>query len=247
LQFEHMDIDKGYEGRILGWTISEFYDSVMKWQLLLAKELWPTVFFGSHDSARMISRYGDVSKEYHSLSAKMLCVIQLCLAGTQIVYMGDELGLCNVDYEHIDDFSDIRSHDIYRSRRNKGESRASILKDLREVARDNARNQIPWPLAEDMIEDDDSIYNFYRKMIQFRKDSTVLLTGQIITLNLNNNHLFAYKRKNGHVIITVIANMSSEEVTLTLDKYGVLVIDNYEESNDGLLKAYEVKVFRFEG
>ncbi len=135
LQFEHMDIDKALEGRRRSWHISELYDSVMKWQLLMEDGLWPTVFFGSHDSSRLVARYGDVSEDYHVLSAKMLCTLQLCLGGTQIIYMGDELGLYNVDYEHIDEFTDIRSHDIYRSRRDKGESRESIIEDLRQVAR----------------------------------------------------------------------------------------------------------------
>lgn len=246
LQFEHMDIDRGHEGRRKSWTVKQFRDSVMKWQRLSEQGVWPTVFFGSHDATRMMPHFGNSSPAYGILSAKMLVTLQLCLRGTQVIYMGDEWGLDNVKYNRIHDFSDIRTHGIYQKRLEKGESAEDILSDLRFSARDNARYPLPWSAYDAMVGNQESVVEFYKRIIAFRKKEQCLLDGAICSLALKEKDVFAYQRTNGHVIITVIANMGQSSLTITMNGYGEQIIGNYDHQRSMKLRPYEVRVFRLE-
>ncbi len=247
LQFEHVDIDKGHEGRHKDWSIKEFKESVMKWQMMADKGVWPTVFFGSHDLTRMVEHFGNIHPEYHSISAKMLAVIQLGLAGTQIIYMGDELALKNVEYKSIGEFTDIRSHSIYQARLKKGEVKEEILKDLRFISRDNARYPIPWERAERMSRDNTSVLEFYKRITEFRKSEPAVLFGSVRPILDNEKDLFAYQRNYRHIIITVLANMTGDIIRIDMTGYGIETgICNYEQSSKYELKPYEARIYKLE-
>lgn len=246
LQFEHTDIGKAYEGRMKQWSIQDLSNLVLKWQKTMQDGVWPTTFFGNHDSPRMVSKYGNADPVYKNLAAKMLCTLQLGLAGTQVIYMGDELALGNVTYNHIQDFEDIRSHAIYDSRLKKGEEEADILGDLRATARDNARYEIPWDLKDKMIKEDYSSLNYYKEMIQLRKQLKVLRRGNTVVLDLGNASLFSYKRVWGNEVVTVICNMSNQCIKVKEENYGVVKIHNYAPMETGLYRPFEVKLYWME-
>ncbi len=246
LQFEHIDIDKGYEGRRQSWTVEDFRNSLLKWQFLAEKGAWPTVFFGSHDAPRMAAHFGSVDPRYHVLSAKMLATLQLCLAGTQVIYMGDEWGLSNVDYKTIEEFLDVRSHVIYHKRMSKGEDSSSILEDLRLGARDNARYPLPWAAADEMLGDNASILEYYRSLIAFRKSEPALQQGNIRPFEVTCRDVFSYQRAYGNVIITVVANMGAKTVELDTGDCGKVVFYNYPSPSRMILRPYEVQVYRLE-
>lgn len=247
LQFDHIDIDKGHEGRRKSWTVKELKSYVFKWQELSKDEIWPTVFFGSHDITRMVEHYGNVSKKYYKISAKMLAALQLCLLGTQIIYMGDELALKNVDYKTIDEFNDIRSHSIYNKRITDGEDKNVILDDLRFISRDNARYPIPWDMADEMQDDQTSILTFYKQIIAYRKSEMTLLYGDCTSIYDDIKGLFAYERKLDNIIITVLANMTENVIELDMRNIGDRTEHgNYDLITEFNLQAYEVRIYRLE-
>lgn len=247
LQFEHVDSDRGGEGKRQKFIVSHFKSLIFKWQEIAREGVWPTVFMGSHDLARMVSHYGNTTKAYHMKSAKMLVVLQLCLRGTQIIYMGDELALKNVEYNAIHDFEDIRSHSIYETRIRNGEDKEAILKDLRFIARDNARYNIPWEKVDEMVHDKESILNFYKEMIHYRQSEEVLLYGDCIPIYDDVEGLFAYERRDSKCVITILANMIGSVIELDMSNLGDKVqIGNDKNGLKNSLSAYEVRLYRME-
>ena len=247
LQFDYIDIDKGPDARKKTWTVKELKSYIMKWQNLVRKNVWPTVFFSSHDTSRAVNRYGNSNRKYKNISAKMIAAIQICLQGTQIIYMGDEFGLTNKKRKHIDDFEDIKSKDIYSARIKSGESKKIILDDLKHLARDNARDDIPWNICQKQTSNSRSVFSFYKSLLEMRKKEEALLYGKTIPILDNILNVFAYQREYDKVIITVIANMSKKEIAIDLREFGTnIVMNNYKTMNSTKLKEYEVRIYKME-
>lgn len=236
LQFDHIDVDTSDRVKVK--------DSVIKWQNIDENGAWPTVFFGSHDTGRMVNKYATFNKKYFDIAAKMLCALQLCLKGTHIIYMGDELAVSNVENSHIDEFADIRSKDIYAARIRAGKDNKEIIDELNHITRDNARRQIPWDKAKEMQGDEYSVLSFYKQLIRWRKNEQTILYGKTKSLMDNEKDIFAYQRVMDSNIISVFANISENEIKLDGSLYGEQVISNYKHRHVDKLLPYEVKIYK---
>ena len=61
--------------------------------------------------------------------------------------------------------------------------------------------------AETEIEDEDSIYSFYKKLINLRKEKTVISQGDIIFIEKENPNILAYKRTEQGQKVIVLADL----------------------------------------
>jgi len=236
LQFDHLTFD-------IGDTVG-FQDSIMKWQNIDKNGAWPTIFLGSHDTGRIINKYATSNKVYFDTAAKMLCALQLCLKGTQIIYMGDELAVSNVKNNSIDEFIDIRSKDIYAARIKEGKSKQKIIDELNHITRDNVRRQISWEKADEMQRAKNSVLSFYKQLIKWRKNEHTILYGETRSMMDADENIFAYQRLTKSTIISVFANISENDIELDCSVYGAEIISNYQNRDDNILKPYEVKIFK---
>lgn len=55
-----------------------------------------SVFLENHDSGRSVSRFGNDSPQWRTLSAKLLAILLVTLGGTLFLYQGEELGMKNI-------------------------------------------------------------------------------------------------------------------------------------------------------
>lgn len=245
LQFDYLDIDKGKDLKRKIWSIKKFKTYIMKWQRLVKFDVWPTVFLGSHDTGRMVSRYASDSKKYKDISAKMLATVQLFLQGTQVIYMGDEFGLHNLNRTTIDEFDDARSKAVYEKRiKKKSEDEFKILSDLNLLARDNARYMIPWKKCKTQLKRKDSVFLYYKTLLELRKKVPALKYGKTVSILNKYKMLFAYQRKYKTTFITVLANMGAEPIDIDMSSFGSeIIIGNYKHKDSGL-KPYEVRVYK---
>jgi len=265
LQFEHTDMDKGPLGTLKQFDLEKFKSIIFKWQNAFDGRLWNTIFLGSHDLPRMVSHYGDCTNL--EKSAKMLATVQLLLRGTQIIYMGDEIGMTNVNYKHIDDYRDIRTMDYYTKRIDENkENKESVFRDIQKISRDNARSPMQWNASkyagfstnkpwmrenrhyktinvERQMKEVDSILNYYRALISLRKSEEILLMGKTEEIKLGKN-IVAYKRKYEKEEITIIGNFVNRNIELDLPDYGEKIFGNYLENISNRLMPYEVRVLK---
>lgn len=85
------------------------------------------------------------------------------------------------------------------------------------------------------MNDENSMYNYYKKLIAVRKENKALVNGDYEGVDLKNDNIMAYSRKCDEQKLLVIHNMSDEEQVIDLSEYGIKgVIYRVEEDIRGI-------------
>lgn len=252
-----------------GYSLIEFKSLYSRWDKAFEKKGWGTIYLGNHDQARMVSRWGNDAPEWRALSSKMLNCFLLSMRATPFVYQGDELGMSNPGFTSIEEYRDIETINMYRQIRKNGEDVAGFLKAQQLTARDNSRTPFQWDdslnagfsKSEPWLKvngnfrevnvvseeaDPGSCLNFFRRMIQLRKERKVLVYGKYEILDPGNPNCYAYTRTLGEeqllVLLNFRATMSIAKTGLDLSHAAVL-IGNYPDSRiSGELRPYEAVI-----
>jgi len=165
-QFELMDIDSpqnGDSGAEVSqhdpltwkeWKLSDMKDVVGRWQTCKRDEgFWNAVFIENHDQARSVSRFGNDSPEWRTISAKLLSILQITQFGTLYIYQGEEIGMKNFPKSWgIEEYKDVATINYWESimEQRKKESAgkeidmSDILDGAQKKARDHARTPMQW-------------------------------------------------------------------------------------------------------
>lgn len=193
--FEHVDVGNGHLGKWTPqpWKLTDLKRIFTKWQEGLEENGWNSLYWSNHDQPRAISRFGNDSEEYRVISGKMLATCLHMLKGTPYIFQGEEIGMTNIKFEDINDYRDIESLNAYRDyTTGKILTPEEVMKAIHEQGRDNARTPVQWTKdkhagfttgepwlavnpnykeinAETVIQDKDSIYHYYKQLIQLRK------------------------------------------------------------------------------
>ena len=269
--FEHTDSDNylGVKYFYRKFDVRRLKKTVDKWQSQLSGCGWNSLFIENHDQRRSVGRFGTDENELRKESAKMLGATYFFLQGTPFIYQGQEIGMTNAHFQSIDEIQDVEAHNIYNLCQRMKIIKPIVGKHLFDVSRDNARTPMQWDDSEyagfsntkpwlmvnknkdkinvkQSLEDNDSVYKFYQKIISFRKGNEVIKDGEYIDLLKSHKQVFAYKRKLNDKEIVVISNFANKEVKLPLlkemDNYE-LVLSNYKNNSD-VLKPYETRVYK---
>tara|TARA_R110002020_G_scaffold177490_2_gene370253 strand:- start:2480 stop:3955 length:1476 start_codon:yes stop_codon:yes gene_type:complete len=226
-----------------------------KWQTALAEDGWNSLFWGNHDLPRAVSRYGDTTG-FHVESAKMLATVLHLMKGTPFVYQGEEIGMTNVPFTSIDQYKDIETLNMHRLHVEAGLSPDDFIRGANESGRDNARTPMQWSSApqggfttgspwievnpnfatvnaETQVDDDQSIWSHYRKLIDLRKHHQVIVYGRYQSWLDQHPDVFVYSRTLEGDRLVVLANFRPHEVTVTmpdeLQVRGRCLIGNYTD------------------
>lgn len=273
--FHHLKVDykDGNKWELKEPDYEELKGLLIRWQEGMQEGRgWNAMFWCNHDQPRAVSRFGDDGK-YWKESAKMLATSIHLLRGTPYIYQGEELGMTNAGFRDISEYRDVESINYYEIMQAEGKTKEEALQVLAARSRDNGRTpmqwdgtqyagfteQIPWigiPRnhetinAEHEMADEDSIWNYHRKLIALRKQYGVIADGRIEFLFQTVPYLFAYRRFVTGEDVLVFNNMSGRELVLpepvNLQEYRQL-IGNYAERQCGNLTAlrpYESVVYR---
>jgi len=277
--FDHVSGSLKHPGRYGKWDapamdLPELRDVLARWQKSLAREGWNSLYLSNHDQPRCVSRFGDDSAGFRSLSAKMLATAMHMMKGTPYVYQGEELGMTNAGFEHIDQYRDVESLNIYHKLTvEEGLPEEKVMGYLKEVSRDNARTPMQWNSgpnagfttgvpwiglnpnyvevnAEKERKDPDSVFNYYRKLISLRHKYDVIVEGDFDLLLPEDKNIFAYTRTLGEDKLIVLCNFSNSIVDVPdevrkLLKGKEVIIGNYKEAGREYLKPYEAVVYRY--
>ena len=269
-QFEHIMLDQ-QEGKekwdLAPFPFMKFKEIIKRWQKELYQCGWNSLFWNNHDLPRIVSRWGN-DNEYRVESAKMLATLLHGLQGTPYVYQGEELGMTNVKYK-IADYKDIETLNMYKERLDRGYTEEKIMKSIYAKGRDNARTPMQWDNtdnagfttgtpwikvnpnyktinAQSQTGDENSIYNYYKKLISFRKEYPVFSDGDFEILLEENEHLFAYKRTAKEGKLYVFCNFFGETEAcdmLEQMKDKKLLISNYAVREENILQPYEARMY----
>ena len=275
-QFEHIGLDQ-IEGKekwdVKPLDLLDLKKVLSKWQTELEGEGWNSLFWNNHDLPRIVSRWGN-DREYRVESAKMLATLLHGMKGTPYIYQGEELGMTNVRFEDINEYNDIETLNMYKDRISKGYSHDEIMASIYAKGRDNARTPMQWDStenagfttgkpwlkvnknykfinAEDCLQDKDSIFYHYKKLIDIRKHNDTIIYGDYKLLLPEDKNVFAYSRELNGDKIVVVCNFYDKEVNLNFkeDFNNVeILLSNYKDSSifmkDLKLRPYEAIMYR---
>ena len=238
-QFEHIGLDEqpGKEKWDLRpLEISALKEVFTKWQTSLGDEGWNSLFWNNHDLPRIISRWGNDSI-YRERSGKLFAILLHLMKGTPYIYQGEEIGMTNHPVSSIEEVNDIESKNMYWERLEKGIAKEEILHSINAKGRDNARTPMQWddsPQAgfttgtpwlpvhsnykqinvKRALEDKQSIFYTYQKLIQLRHQQEVVVWGDFQLIETVEN-VFAYKRIYKDEVWLIVTNISEEKQSFT--------------------------------
>lgn len=228
-----------------------------KWQTGMQEgNAWNALFWCNHDQPRIVSRLGDEGK-YWKESAKMLAGMIHLMRGTPYIYQGEEIGMTNPHYTSIEQYVDVESRNYYEILLKEGKTKAEALEILAARSRDNSRTPMQWtaerycgfsetepwiPLsdnyeqinAEKQIQDEDSIMEFYKRLITLRKEKPVIAKGSIAFVEKENSDVLAYIRSLSTRQILVCCNLRGRESQMNLTQEwlaGRKILGNYKEDH----------------
>ena len=246
-----------------------------KWQTQMYGKGWNALYMENHDHPRIISRYG--SEKYRVESGKSIAASYLFQRGTPFVYQGQEIGMVNTPLDSLDKYKDIMVKNNARIARSFGLSKETVLKLAQKASRDNARTCMQWADApnagftsgkpwfvingnykdinvESQLDDPNSILNFYRDALQFRRDNPVVIYGDYVEHLPKSKELYVYERNLAGKKLLVVCSYSEKCVRfdapegITLDETKQ-VFGNYDSnfviSNGFTTRPYEMRVYLF--
>ena len=275
--FDHTNVDNFFGVKWIErkFNLKRFKKIFSKWQNgMYEVNGWNSLFIENHDQRRSPGRFNtSLDNEYKDISSKMLASTYFLMQGTPFIYQGQELGMTNGDFKTIDDFKDVETHNIDKMRKEIPILRPILNKSLFRESRDNARTPFQWDDSEfagfstitpwiqvnknkqeinakKELQDENSLLYYYQKLIKLRKEYKIIKTGKYNDLLPNSKYIFAYNRKENNGELVVISNFSKKNIKCKLlSKYKEykLLLSNYEDNDNIILKPYETRILYREG
>ena len=274
-QFDHMSIDHGMDRyHYIGFDLRALKAVLAHWQTELFGAGWNSLYWNNHDQPRTVSRFGN-DAVYRVESAKLLGTVLHLLQGTPYVYQGEELGMTNYPFTSLADFNDIEARNYAATAAQMPEyDEAELLKNLAIGSRDNARTPVQWddsphagfttgtpwlPVnpnagtinAKLAVADNDSVFHYYRRLIQLRHELPIVIHGEFELLLPEDERIFAYTRTHDGEQLLVLGNFSDEDINVPLENAVTwseqpVLIGNYppaEPTAEIVLRPWETRVY----
>ena len=271
--FQHMECDCF----LTDWVHKPFSLKGMKkafstWQKEMYGDAWNALYIENHDHPRSIDRFGSV--KYQKESAKMLAVMYMCQCGTPFIYQGQEIGMTNAQFTSLDEFKDVVTFNNEKVFAKFGIKGDRFLKIANQCSREQSRTPVQWDSSENagfttgtpwfkvndnykqinvaaQQEDPDSVLNFYKKLLRFRKENEIVIYGDYKEYCKDSSKLYVYERQYEGKRMLVVCSFTDKPVRFTAPdgidlEHAELVLQNYKvvyNSNTFLTKPYETRVY----
>lgn len=255
-----------------GVKLSDLKNVFTRWDQSFAENGWIAIYLSNHDNARLVTRFGNDSPEFRTVSTQMLNTFLLSMRGTPYTYYGDELGMTNIDMSTIEEYVDIDAIGKYKTALKAGDDMDEFMKVLNYSSRENARTPMQWDTSENagfttgtpwkkvnenykeinvatQNKDPRSVLNHFRKMVKLRKEHEVLVYGHYQLLQAEHPEIYAYTRILDNTKVLVLLNFSEHDSNIELAEARNItntLINNYEDlaitNNAITLKPYQAVI-----
>jgi len=225
--------------------VNEIKKSFQHWYDIVEGKGWNLIYWHNHDHPRIVSHYGNDSKEYREISAKMLAIALYFMPGTSITYQGEEIGMTNLLYNDINDFRDVEVFTEYKNFLERGSTVEGALQALRDRSRDNARSPMQWTsgtyagfsntkpfmkvnfnykdinVEKDLMKDN-SVLDTYKFILNQRKaDANNISYGSLKFIDIDSQENFVYRNIGADKEHLVIANFTGKTIEVNLPNIAI--------------------------
>lgn len=253
------------------YDVKKIFSEMKAMETTYSEDQIPTLFFGSHDMSRFISRFGE--KDVEEARARLLGTLMLTAKGVPFIYYGDEIGMRDLYVEHISEMKDVQGITAYGLAKKSGKSEKEAIVIANEKGRDKSRSPMQWNHSEyggfsdvkpwiTMSKDINtinvetqasqplSILNFYRALISLRKENKALAYGNYNYLEMEKGTMF-YLREWKENRIAVLLNFREQKQIFNTEQYGINQYEVLLSSNDVhststeiMLEPYEARILK---
>ncbi|RGB75145.1 alpha,alpha-phosphotrehalase [Anaerococcus nagyae] len=239
--FHHLKVDyeNGDKWTDYAFDFKKLKEILNEWQVGMEDGGgWNALFWNNHDQPRANNRFGDV-KNYPYETATMLAQTMHMMRGTPYIYMGEEIGMSDPNYDSIDDYKDIESHNAYEMLIKEGKSSEEAFSIISKKSRDNSRTPMQWDSSENAgfsninpwlrvnsnyiqinvesaLSNKNSVYYYYKELIELRKEKDIISDGSYTPILEDHPRVFAYLRKYKDQVLINLNNFYKEEVEIDL-------------------------------
>ncbi|HGK1233323.1 TPA: alpha,alpha-phosphotrehalase [Streptococcus pneumoniae] len=266
--FHHLKVDykDGQKWTLAPFDFEELKSLYHSWGKEMSdKDGWSALFWNNHDQPRALNRFVDI-QNFRKEGATMLAASIHLSRGTPYIYMGEEIGMIDPDYDSMADYVDVESLNAYQTLLEEGKSQQEAFQIIQAKSRDNSRIPMQWDASENAgfstgtpwlkagksykyinVENEiqGPIFTFYQDLIRLRKEMPIISEGSYKPAFEDSKQVYAFERQFEDQKLLVLNNFYAKEVEIDLPavyQNGQILISNYEDaevSEKILLKSYQ--------
>lgn len=266
--FHHLKVDykDGQKWTLAPFDFEELKSLYHSWGKEMSdKDGWSALFWNNHDQPRALNRFVDI-QNFRKEGATMLAASIHLSRGTPHIYMGEEIGMIDPDYDSMADYVDVESLNAYQMLLEEGKSQQEAFQIIQAKSRDNSRIPMQWDASENAgfstgtpwlkagksykyinVENEiqGPIFTFYQDLIRLRKEMPIISEGSYKPAFEDSKQVYAFERQFEDQKLLVLNNFYAKEVEIDLPavyQNGQILISNYEDaevSEKILLKPYQ--------
>lgn len=266
--FHHLKVDykDGQKWTLAPFDFEELKSLYHSWGKEMSdKDGWSALFWNNHDQPRALNRFVDI-QNFRKEGATMLAASIHLSRGTPYIYMGEEIGMIDPDYDSMADYVDVESLNAYQMLLEEGKSQQEAFQIIQAKSRDNSRIPMKWDASENAgfstgtpwlkagksykyinVENEiqGPIFTFYQDLIRLRKEMPIISEGSYKPAFEDSKQVYAFERQFEDQKLLVLNNFYAKEVEIDLPavyQNGQILISNYEDaevSEKILLKPYQ--------
>ncbi|MDY6756376.1 alpha,alpha-phosphotrehalase [Streptococcus pneumoniae] len=266
--FHHLKVDykDGQKWTLAPFDFEELKSLYHSWGKEMSdKDGWSALFWNNHDQPRALNRFVDI-QNFRKEGATMLAASIHLSRGTPYIYMGEEIGMIDPDYDSMADYVDVESLNAYQMLLEEGKSQQEAFQIIQAKSRDNSRIPMQWDASENAgfstgtpwlkagksykyinVENEiqGPIFTFYQDLIRLRKEMPIISEGSYKPVFEDSKQVYAFERQFEDQKLLVLNNFYAKEVEIDLPavyQNGQILISNYEDaevSEKILLKPYQ--------
>lgn len=266
--FHHLKVDykDGQKWTLAPFDFEELKSLYHSWGKEMSdKDGWSALFWNNHDQPRALNRFVDI-QNFRKEGATMLAASIHLSRGTPYIYMGEEIGMIDPDYDSMADYVDVESLNAYQMLLEEGKSQQEAFQIIQAKSRDNSRIPMQWDASENAgfstgtpwlkagksykyinVENEIKglIFTFYQDLIRLRKEMPIISEGNYKPAFEDSKQIYAFERQFEDQKLLVLNNFYAKEVEIDLPavyQNGQILISNYEDaevSEKILLKPYQ--------
>lgn len=266
--FHHLKVDykDGQKWTLAPFDFEELKSLYHSWGKEMSdKDGWSALFWNNHDQPRALNRFVDI-QNFRKEGATMLAASIHLSRGTPYIYMGEEIGMIDPDYDSMADYVDVESLNAYQMLLEEGKSQQEAFQIIQAKSRDNSRIPMQWDTSENAgfstgtpwlkvgksykyinVENEiqGPIFTFYQDLIRLRKEMPIISEGSYKPAFEDSKQVYAFERQFEDQKLLVLNNFYAKEVEIDLPavyQNGQILISNYEDaevSEKILLKPYQ--------
>ena len=266
--FHHLKVDykDGQKWTLAPFDFEELKSLYHSWGKEMSdKNGWSALFWNNHDQPRALNRFVDI-QHFRNEGATMLAASIHLSRGTPYIYMGEEIGMVDPDYDSMADYVDVESINAYQMLLKEGKSEQEAFQIIQAKSRDNSRTPMQWDASENAgftrgtpwlkagksypqinVENEikGPIFAFYQNLIRLRKEMPIISEGSYKPSFEDSKQVYAFERQYEDEKLLVLNNFYATEIEIELPaayQNGQILISNYKDvelSEKILLKPYQ--------